>query len=162
MIPCFLPIWEVWRARANPTAGAVYFMDLLSSERQRFEIHAISQAAKDSPPPMLPMTLPTLLRSNRRIRPSAHGFLRNSTSPSWRLGRRRPLRLPPRLVPLPLLCGILLCLGRAAVVVLVRIAAPTPVAPLRAIRPSPRSVRNVVVNPIPPFMVVSKATSPIR
>ena len=37
---------ELARARANRTAGAVDFMDLLSSERQRFMLHAIAQAAK--------------------------------------------------------------------------------------------------------------------
>ena len=42
---------ELARARANRAAGAVDFMDLLSSERQRFKIHATDQAAKTGHPP---------------------------------------------------------------------------------------------------------------
>ena len=71
------------------------------------------------------------------------------------------MRLPPRLVPMPPLCGILLGRVRVAVVVLSLIVAPTLVPPRREIRPCMRRGRNAFVNQIPtPFMAVSKATEP--
>ena len=46
--------WRNWRARANKTAGAVDFTDMLSTEQHRFKIHAIDQAAKTAPQPAVP------------------------------------------------------------------------------------------------------------
>ena len=45
---------ELARARANKTAGAVDFMDLLSTEQHRFEIQPIALAAKTAPHPDVP------------------------------------------------------------------------------------------------------------
>ena len=41
-------------SRADRVSGAVDFADLLSSGKQRFKIHAISQAAKSAPRPAVP------------------------------------------------------------------------------------------------------------
>ena len=45
---------ELARSRANKTAGAVDFTDLLSTEQHRFKIHAIDLAAKTAPKPAVP------------------------------------------------------------------------------------------------------------
>ena len=45
---------ELARARANKTAGAVDFMDLLSTEQHRFKIQAIALAAKSDQQPAVP------------------------------------------------------------------------------------------------------------
>ena len=41
-------------ARANRTAGALDFTDMLSMEQQRFKIHAIAQADKSAQQPAVP------------------------------------------------------------------------------------------------------------
>ena len=49
---------ELARERANKTAGAVDFTDLLYTKQHRFKIRAISQAAKTTPQPAVPKVAP--------------------------------------------------------------------------------------------------------
>ena len=153
---------ELARTRANSTAGAVDFTDLISSEQPRFKTHAIAQA--DNPPPGVtkaPTKAPPAdpKAPNKRDRhpkkqylaqlaaeKEAAGAVASASSdsssaartPSPARSRRRSLPRPPP-----------------------HIASRTLVVLPRESRRSPPSVLNAVANRlIRPLLAVSEATAP--
>ena len=91
---------ELARARASLTAGVVYFMDLLSAERHRFNTHAVSQASKNSQPHSV-TTAPAKSPDADLKAPAKRVWIpKKHYMGHLAAERRAPSRLPPQRNPL--------------------------------------------------------------